>query len=105
MRRGGSGVAGTGAETGGRLTGCRSSGHALAIDAVRVGAASWTNDLVLRRSWTRTPAASAARSVMGTMSVDFMVMGGTAVDLAERVLTMCFTRIEMDDPSKRGFDA
>jgi hypothetical protein len=42
---------------------------------------------------------------MGTMSVDFMVMGGTAVDLAERVLTMCFTRIEMDDPSKRGFDA
>ena len=77
MRRGGSGwgVAGTGAETGGGLTGAGAAGVAVAIDAVRVGAASWTNDLVLRRSWTRTPAASAARSVMGTMSVDFMVIG------------------------------
>ena len=77
MRRGGSGsgVAGTGAETGGGLTGAGAAGLAVAIDAVRVGAASWTNDLVLRRSWMRTPAASAARSVMGTMSVDFMVMG------------------------------
>jgi len=31
--------------------------------------------LVPRRSWTRTPAASVARSVKGTMSVDFIVMG------------------------------
>ena len=51
----------------------------IAIDAVRVGAASWTNDLVLRRSWTRTPAASAARSAMGAMSVDFMVMGLSSI--------------------------
>ncbi len=62
MRRGGSGwgVASAGAETGGGLTGAGAAGVAVAIDAVRVGAASWTNDLVLRRSWTRTPAASAA---------------------------------------------
>jgi hypothetical protein len=77
MRRGGSGsgVAGTGAETGTGLTGAGAAGLAVAIDAVRVGAASSTNDSVLRRSWTRTPAASAARSVMGTMSVDVMVIG------------------------------
>ena len=55
------------------------AGVAVAIDAARVGAASWTNDLALRRSWTRTPAASAARSVMGTMSVDFMVMGQSSI--------------------------
>ncbi len=60
---------------GGGLIGAGAAGLAVAIDAVRVGPASWTNDLALRRSWTRTPAASAARSVMGTMSVDFMVMG------------------------------
>ena len=52
---------------------------AIAIDPVRVGAASWTNDLVLRRSWTRRPAASVAKSAMGTMSVDFMVMGRLSV--------------------------
>src|SRR5271157_4284528 len=77
MRRGGSGsgAVGAGVETGGELTGAGAAGLAVAIDGVRVGAASWTNDLVLRRSWTSTPAASAARSVMGTMSVDFMVMG------------------------------
>jgi hypothetical protein len=76
MRRGGSGsgVAGTGAETGAGLIGAGAAGLAVRIDAVRVGAASWTNDSVLRRSWTRTPAASVARSVMGTMRVDFMVM-------------------------------
>jgi hypothetical protein len=75
MRRGrsGSGLAGTGAETGGGLTG--GAGSAVAIDSVRVGAAAGTNVLVLRRSWTKTPAASAAKSVMGTMSVDFIVMG------------------------------
>jgi hypothetical protein len=63
--------AGSGAETGAGLTGA----GAVATDAVRVGAASWTSDSVLRRSWTRTPAASVARSVMGTMSGDFMVTG------------------------------
>jgi hypothetical protein len=80
MRRGGSGsgVAGAKAETGGGLKGAGSAGLAVAIDAVRVGAGSWTNDLVLGRSWTRTPAARAARSVRGTMSVDFMVMGRLA---------------------------
>src|SRR5271165_3597009 len=83
--------AGTGAETGAGLTGAGASGWAVAIDPVRVGAASSKDGLVLRRSWTRTPAASVARSVMGTMSVDFMVMGKTVVDPAERVLTMCFT--------------
>jgi hypothetical protein len=93
--------AGTGAETGAGLTGAGAAGLAVAIDAVRVGASSSTSDAVLRRWWTRTPAASAARSVMGTMSVDFIVMGihrhrETVVDLAERVLTMCFTRIEID---------
>jgi hypothetical protein len=31
--------------------------------------------LVLSRSWTRTPATSVARSVVGTISVDFMVIG------------------------------
>jgi hypothetical protein len=67
--------AGTGAETGAGLTGAGASGWAVAIDPVRVGAASSKDGLVLRRSWTRTPAASVARSVMGTMSVDFMVMG------------------------------
>jgi hypothetical protein len=134
MRGGGSGsgVAGAGPETGSGLTGAGAAGSAVAIDAVRIGAASWTrlasceagsgaetgdglaggsavaieavrvgaasrtSDLVLRRSWTRTPAASAASSVMGTMSIDFIAMGihrhqETVIDLAERVLTMCFT--------------
>jgi hypothetical protein len=67
--------AGTGAETGAGLTGAGASGWAVAIDPVPVGAASSKDGLVRRRSWTRTPAASVARSVMGTMSVDFMVMG------------------------------
>jgi hypothetical protein len=40
---------------------------------------------------------------MGTMSVDLMVMA--VVDLAQRVLTMCFARIEMDDPSKKRLDS
>ena len=77
MRRGGSGsgVAGAGAETGAGLTGAGAAGSAVAIDPVRLRAASSKDGLVLRRSWTRTPAASVARSVMGTMSVDFMVMG------------------------------
>jgi hypothetical protein len=88
--------AGTGTETGPELTGAGAAGLAVAINAVRVGASSSTSDSVLRRWWTRTPAASAARSVIGTMSVDFIVMGihrhrETVVDLAERVLTMCFT--------------
>jgi hypothetical protein len=76
MRRDGSssGVA-AGAETGGVLTSAGASGSAVAIEELRVGAASWTSDVVPRRSWTRTPAASAARSVMGTMSVDFIVIG------------------------------
>ena len=64
-----------GAETGAGLTGAGASGFAVPIVPVRVGAASLIGGLVLRRSWTRTPAASVARSVMGTMSVDFMVMG------------------------------
>ena len=68
--------AGAGAETGAGLTGAGAAGLAVAIDPVRVGAASSKDGLVLRRSWTRTLAASVARSVMGTMSVDFMVMGG-----------------------------
>ena len=85
MRRGGSGsgVAGTGAETGAGLTGAGASGLPVTIDPVRVGAASSTDGLVLRRSWTRTPAASAARSAMGTMSVDFMVMGLSSILLKE----------------------
>lgn len=65
----------TGAETGGRLTGGGSAGSGVAADAVCVGTASSASDLVPRRSCTTTPAASAARSVMGTMSVDFIVMG------------------------------
>ena len=77
MRRGGSGsgVAGAGAESGHALTGAGASGWAVAIDPVRVGAASSNDGLVLWRSWTRTPAASVARRGMGTMRVDFMVMG------------------------------
>ena len=67
--------ASTGAETGGRLTGGGSAGSAVATDAVCVGTVSSTSDPVPRRSCTTTPAASAARSVMGTMSVDFIVMG------------------------------
>ena len=44
MRRGGSGsLADAGAESGGGLTGAGASGLAVAIDAVRVGAASSTN--------------------------------------------------------------
>jgi hypothetical protein len=43
MRRGGSGVAGAGAESGGGLTGAGASGWAVAIDPVRVGAASSTS--------------------------------------------------------------
>jgi hypothetical protein len=44
------------------------------------------------------------------MSVDFIVMGihrhrEAVIDLAERVLTMCFTRIEMDDPSNKRLDS
>src|SRR5271167_3601464 len=66
--------AGAGAETGCGLTGGGAAGSGVAIDAVRVGAASSTDGLV-PRSWTRTPAASVARSVMGTMSVDFIVIG------------------------------
>ena len=58
------------------------------VHPVRVGAASSKDGLVLRRSWARTLAASVARSVMGTMSVDFMVTGGLVVDPAEKVLTM-----------------
>ena len=70
----GSGVAeGAGVETDARLTGVAAFGLAVAIDAVRVGAASPTDGLVLSQWWTRTPAASVARSVTGTMSVDFMV--------------------------------
>ena len=61
------------------VTGAGAADEAVAIDAVRVGAASWTNDLVLRRSWTRTPAVSAARSAMGTISVDLMVMGLSSI--------------------------
>jgi hypothetical protein len=102
-RQHGSGAAGTGAEMRGGLTGTGASGLAAAIDAVRVGAASWTDDLVLRQSWTRTLAASATRSITGTMSVDLMVMA--VVDLAERILTMCFARIEMDDPSRKRLDS
>jgi hypothetical protein len=67
--------AGTGAETGAGLTDAGASGWAIAIDPVRVGAASSKDGLVLRRSWMRRLAASVARSVMGTMSVDFMVTG------------------------------
>ena len=45
MRRGGSGsgVAGAGAESGGGLTGAGAAGLAVAIDPVRVGAASSTS--------------------------------------------------------------
>jgi hypothetical protein len=45
MRRGGSGsgVADAGVETDSGLTGAGASGLAVAIDAVRVGAASWTD--------------------------------------------------------------
>ena len=67
--------AGTGAETGGRLRGGGAAGSGVAADAVCVGTASSTGDPVPRRSCTTTPAASAARSVMGTMSVDFIVIG------------------------------
>ena len=93
MRRGGSGsgVAGAGAETSGGSQAPEHRARPVAIDAVRVGAASWTNDLVLRRSWTRTPAANAARSAMGTMSVDFMVMGLSSI--LPKSPTVCFTRI------------
>ena len=63
----------TGAETGAGLTVTGASGLAVAIDPVRVGAASSTDGLFLSQSWTRTPAASVARSVRGRMSVDFMV--------------------------------
>ena len=66
--------AGAGAETGCGLAGSGAVGSGVAIDAVRIGAASSTDGLVPRRSWTRTPAASVARSVIGTMSVDFIVM-------------------------------
>jgi hypothetical protein len=63
----------TGAETGAGLTVTGASGLAVVIDPDRVGAASSTDGLVLSQSWTRTPTASVARSVMGRMSVDFMV--------------------------------
>jgi hypothetical protein len=39
------------------------------------------------------------------MSVDFMVMGRLSSILPKEVLTMCFTRIEMDDPSKERLDS
>ena len=44
---------------------------------------------------------------MGAMSHDFdcMVMGETVSSILPRVLTMCFTQIELDDPSKKRFDS
>ena len=79
------------------LTGAGASGWGR-IDPVRVGAASSKDGLVLRRSWTSTLAASVARSVMGTMSVDFMVMTRLCRrSLAERVWQPCVSRrIELD---------
>jgi hypothetical protein len=85
--------AGAGAETGAGLTRAGASGLAVPIVPVRVGTASSIGGLVLRRSWTRTPAASVARKRPAACAPEFRV--------EVLALSSCSLQIESDARRKR----
>jgi hypothetical protein len=98
--------AGAGAETGAGLAGAGASGLPVPLVPVRVGARVLDRRLGPEAVVDEDARGKCCEERYGRDERRFHASWSDhVVDPAERVLTMCFTQIEMDDHSKKRFDS